>query len=101
MGGTNMTSSDDINFFGLTEDEYQILLEDINQAVEEGNRKYGFGEPEYIGAKSKPRPIPKVNPMPTRTRTRRRRIEELGPLLEEVMLARGLLYAVKRRSVGK
>ena len=27
----------------LSDDEYQILLEDIDQAVAEGNRKYGYG----------------------------------------------------------
>jgi hypothetical protein len=46
------------------------------------------------------RPIPKVDPMPPRPRIRRR-IEEPGPLLEEVMLARGLLHAVKRRSLNR
>jgi hypothetical protein len=42
------------------------------------------------------RPIPKVDPMPPRPGTRRRRIEESEPLLEEVMLARGMLHAVKK-----
>ena len=41
--GSQTKMSDDNNFFGLTDDEYQILLEDIDQAVEEGNRKYGYG----------------------------------------------------------
>ena len=36
-------NDEDYGFFGLTFDEYQILLEDIGQAVEEGNRKYGYG----------------------------------------------------------
>ena len=27
----------------LSDNEYQILLEDIDQAVDEGNRKYGYG----------------------------------------------------------
>ena len=29
--------------FGLTDEEYQFLLDDIDQAVEEGNKKYGYG----------------------------------------------------------
>ena len=46
--------------FGLTDDEYQNLLEDIDQAVEEGNRKYGYGgrdvESEFqFQVKPKPR----------------------------------------------
>ncbi|HEY6405566.1 MAG TPA: hypothetical protein VIX38_05770, partial [Nitrososphaeraceae archaeon] len=45
------------------------------------------------------RPIPKVDPMPPGPR--RRRIEESGPLLEEVMLARGLLHAVKKGGSDK
>lgn len=92
---------------GLTDEEYQFLLDDIEEAIAEGNRKYGYGEPGYIDAdgnfypfpdNDKPRdfarPIPKVDPMPPRAR--RRRIEEPGPLLEEVMLARGMLRAVKK-----
>ena len=29
---------------GLTKEEYEFLLSDIEQAIEDGNRKYGFGE---------------------------------------------------------
>jgi hypothetical protein len=105
-----------VDCYGLTVEEYKFLLDDIEEAIAEGNRKYGFGEPGYIDAdgnfypfsdNDKPRsigldkpqpqkptrPIPKVNPMPPRPR--RRRIEEPGPLLEEVMLVRGILRAVK------
>jgi len=35
--------------FGLTWDEYQILLEDIEQAIAWGNRRYGYGEAGYLG----------------------------------------------------
>jgi hypothetical protein len=30
--------------FGLTDEEHQFLLDDIDQAIAEGNRKYGYGE---------------------------------------------------------
>jgi hypothetical protein len=33
---------------GITEAEYQFLLDDIAQAIEDGNRMYGYGEPGYI-----------------------------------------------------
>ena len=29
--------------FGLTDEEYRFLLDDIDQAIEEGNKKYGYG----------------------------------------------------------
>jgi hypothetical protein len=99
---------------GIDFETYQFLLQDIAQGIEDGNRMYGYGEPIYIAAdgnfyplsdniiaevKSSPKPIPKANPMPARPGSRRRRIEleDSGPLLEEVMLARGLLHAVKKR----
>lgn len=101
--------SEDSKECGLTRLEYEFLLDDIEEAIREGNRKYGFGEPGYIDAdgnfypfpdNDKPRKfarqIPKVNPMPPRPRRPRgRRIDEPGPLLEEVMLARDMLHAVK------
>ena len=31
------------NEFGLTNDEYDILIEDIDQAIAEANEKYGYG----------------------------------------------------------
>jgi hypothetical protein len=34
--------------FGLTYDEYQDLLDNIEQAIEEGNRKYGYGGAGYL-----------------------------------------------------
>ena len=109
--------------FELTDEEYQFLLDDIEEAIADGNRKYGYGEPGYIDADGyfhpfpdndrprsgsvqiqKPaRAIPKVDPMPPRPKIRRRRIEEQGPLLEEVMLARGMLHAdaVKKEETGQ
>ena len=99
---------------GLNFETYQFLLGDIAQGVEDANRMYGYGEPGYIGtdgnfhplsvsdsgniiSEPEPRPIPKVNPMPPRPRRRRIELEESGPLLEEVMLARGLLHAERKR----
>lgn len=72
-GGTNMSSSDDNNFFGLTDDEYQILLEDIDQAIEEGNRKYGYGVVESkLESKPKPRSRRKLRPQIYYNRVRRK-----------------------------
>ena len=34
--------------FFLEEDDYEFLLGDIAQAIEDANRKYGFGEDGYI-----------------------------------------------------
>jgi hypothetical protein len=34
--------------FGLTYDEYMILVEDYERAIEEGNRKYGYGRAGYL-----------------------------------------------------
>jgi hypothetical protein len=39
---------DDSKEFGLTYDEYQILLEDYERAIDEANRKYGYGGPGYL-----------------------------------------------------
>jgi hypothetical protein len=33
----------------FTDEDYQFLLDDIEEAIAEGNRKYGYGEPGYIG----------------------------------------------------
>jgi hypothetical protein len=116
------------NEFGLTRSDYQFLLDDIEEAITKANRKYGYGgygfvdrfgnhyrdpQPrtvpesdlalERLGlgkVKADPvRPIPKVNPIPKRLRTRQ--IAEPGPLLEEIMLERGLLHAVKKREGGE
>jgi hypothetical protein len=40
--------SDDSKECGITEAEYQFLLDDIAQGIEDGNRMYGYGEPGYI-----------------------------------------------------
>ena len=39
-----------VDCYGLTVEEYKFLLDDIEEAIAEGNRKYGYGEPGYIGA---------------------------------------------------
>ena len=60
--------------FSLTDDEYQYLLDDIDQAIEEGNKICGYGG--YGNDKPKgfrPRPRSK------------------GPYVEEVAIARGLI----------
>lgn len=81
----------------FTDEDYQFLLGDIEEAIAEGNRKYGYGEPGYIdadgnfypfpdndkprnfaGLKPRPRPIPKPK--------RKRR-----PSVEQVAIARGII----------
>ena len=78
--------SDDNNFFGLTDDEYQNFLEDIDQAVEEGNIKYGYGgrdvESEFqFHVKLKPRSKSrsKLRPQINYNRVRRKQ----SPMVKE------------------
>ena len=60
--------------FGLTDEEYRFLLDDIDQAIEEGNKKYGYGGYGNDRPKSSsPRPRSKQ------------------PSVEEVAIARGLI----------
>jgi hypothetical protein len=40
--------SEDSKECGITEEEYQFLLDDVEQGIEDGNRMYGYGEPGYI-----------------------------------------------------
>ena len=84
-------SNEDNSFFGLTDDEYQILLEDIDQAVEEGNRKYGYGGVVEFkpSPKPRPRPIRKLRPQIYYNRVRRKQS------VEELMIERGLLCVKK------
>jgi hypothetical protein len=46
---------------GITEAEYQFLLGDIEQAIEDGNRMYGYGQPGYIDNNGNYRPFVKDN----------------------------------------
>jgi hypothetical protein len=75
-------NGEDYGFFGLTFDEYQILVEDIDQAVEEGNRKYGYGgrvvEPKP-NPNARPRPRCKLRPQIYYNRVRRKQ----SPLIKE------------------
>jgi hypothetical protein len=54
---------------GLSDEEYQFLLDDINQAVEEGNRKYGYGGLDYIDSDGNHYP-PQHNDKPRKLRSR-------------------------------
>ena len=64
--------------FGLSDDEYEILLEDIEQAIEEGNRKYGYGYGLESEPKIKSRPKPRLK--------HRRK-----PSVEQVAIAQGII----------
>jgi hypothetical protein len=73
---------------GLDFDTYQFLLGDIAQAIEDGNRMYGFGEPGYIGADGNFHPFTADNdnkPKISRAKTRTRKPST------EVAIARGII----------
>ena len=60
----------------FTDEDYQFLLGDIEEAIAEGNRKYGYGELGYIGVDGYFYPLPegvilsepKAKPNPKRFR---------------------------------
>jgi hypothetical protein len=47
------------------------------------------------------RPIPKVNPMPPRPRRPRRPRRRIGPSIEQVAVARGIIRAIHQYSIPK
>ena len=69
--------------FGLSDDEYEILLEDIEQAIEEGNRRYGYGYGGYVESE------PKVKSRPEPRLKRRRK-----PSVEQVAITRGIIKVI-------
>jgi hypothetical protein len=64
-------TDEDNSFWGLTDDEYEILLEDIEQAIEEGNRKYGYGG-VVVESKPNPKPRRRLRPRVYYNRVRRK-----------------------------
>ena len=80
-------TADDNGSFGSTDEEYQFLLDDIDQAVEEGNKKYGYGGYGYIGKDGNYYLFPD-NGKPQRSKPRPRPNE---PSVEEVAIERGLI----------
>lgn len=101
------------NYFNEQNPERQEEQRRLDAMIAEAERYKKIGEAVDMfesfqrslkTAELKPaRPIPIIDPMPPRPRTRRRMMEEAGPLLEEVMLARGLLHAdaVKAKKRGE
>ena len=71
----------------LSDYEYQILLEDIDQAVAEGNKKYGYGGYGYVGLDGNHYPFP-GNDKPKKLRPQ---LRPGKPSTEEVAIARGLI----------
>jgi hypothetical protein len=67
---------------GLTKAEYEFLLEDIDNAIAEANRKYGCGEPGYIDKHGDYHPFPAGKPVKSKHR-------KLSP--EDVAIARGII----------
>ena len=72
---------EDSKEFGLTKDDYEFLLSDIEQAIEDANREYGYGEPGYFDKDGNFYPFVD-NDKPRKTR-------KLSP--EEVAIAKGII----------
>ena len=91
VGGSKQEemNDEDYGFFGLTFDEYQILLEDIGQAAEEGNRKYGYGCSYSYGYGGYVESEPKVKSRPKPRLKRRRK-----PSVEQVAITRGIIKVI-------
>jgi hypothetical protein len=86
--------------FGLTDEEHQFLLDDINQAIEDANKKYGYDDSEYIGEdgnyypfsdNDKPKNIGHKTLIP-KSKTKRRR--KRRPSIEQVAIARGIIRVI-------
>ena len=92
---------DDSKEFGLTLDEYHILLDDITQAVEEGNRKYGYGGTRYLAEDgnyylSEPQEQEQTPKYVDHTTIHY--LRKANPSVEEVAIARGLVKVRKEDS---
>ena len=79
--------SDEDKSFGLTDEDYQLLLDDIDHGVSEGNKKYGYGGYGYVGLDGNHYPFP-GNDKPKKLRPQPRPGK---PSTEEVAIARGLI----------
>jgi hypothetical protein len=85
--------------FGLTQDEYEILLDDIEQAIDEANRKYGFGGAGYLAPDGNyylPQPGD-APPYVDHTRNSRKS-KSKRPSPEEVAIEKGLVKVWKEDS---
>jgi hypothetical protein len=67
--------------FGLTKGDYEFLLSDIAQGIEDANRKYGYGEAGIIGKDGDFYPFPDAN--------KPRKIKK--PSTEDVAIANGII----------
>jgi hypothetical protein len=103
------TESNGSEPFGLTDEEYEFLQDDINQTITEGNRKYGFGDSGYVGTDGYFHPLPVPDPYndkPRQTLTLKpkskcKRKRRIGPSIEQVAVARGIIRAIHKYSVPK
>jgi hypothetical protein len=84
---------EDSKEFGITYSEYQFLLGDIEQAIEDANRKYGYGEAGYIDEVGDFCPFPD-NDKPNRIKDRRLSTEE-------VAIARGIIKVHRPEEIKK
>jgi hypothetical protein len=82
---------EDSKEFGLTFSDYEFLLSDIEQAIEDANRKYGYGEPGYFDKDGNYYFAP-IDDKPRKTR-------KLST--EEVAIARGIIKVHHPEDVKK
>jgi hypothetical protein len=80
-------------FFGLTDEEYEFLQYDIEQAVADGNKKYGYGGYGYIGEDGN-HYLFHDNYKPKRLRSTSKP-KPKRPSVEEVAITRGLVRVIK------
>ena len=75
--------------FGLTRDEYEILLDDIAQAIEEANKEYGCYPTLKIDKVPKPKYV---------DHTTIHYLNKTRPSIEEVAIARGIIRIIPTNS---
>lgn len=82
---------EDSKEFGLTKDDYEFLLGDIAQGIEDANRKYGYGDDGYID-KDENYYFAPIDDKPRKTR-------KLST--EEVAIAKGIIKVHRPEEIKK
>ena len=74
---------------GLTYDEYQILVDDYEQAIAEGDRKYGYGGRGYLAEDGNyylPSPPPPKNKFVDHVKSEKSKKSKSSPNLLKLLL---------------
>jgi hypothetical protein len=87
--------------FGLTDEEYEFLQDDINQAIAEGNEKYGYGGCGNISEDGNHYPFPDNDKPKKLSCIPKPKVKPKRPSVEEVAIARGLLHVIKPKPKSK